>query len=185
MSDKEYRSLTLESGEEMTVQGYAIVFDAPSQTPDNGLPFNEVITRGALDAALMSDVHLLYSHDERSLPLARTKNGSLTLTVDEKGLFLRAKLPNTTAAKDFYESVKAGLVSGCSFGFKVPKGGDAYDPQTRTRTISRISHLFEVSATPFPAYPQTTLEARSKALHADPARAAALIKCNQILLKEF
>jgi len=80
------------------------------------------------------------------------------------GLEIKATLPDTAEARAVYEAVKRGDLSGMSFAFKVPDGGDRYDPNTNTntRTITKIEKVLECSVVPFPAYPTTSVEARSK-----------------------
>ena len=83
-------------------------------------------------------------------------------------------------------AIKRGDLTGMSFGFKVPEGGSHYDPKTNTRTITKIEKVYEVSIVPFPAYPQTSVEARSqiegvKKELESPERVQAKSKVNQIL----
>ena len=73
-----------------------------------------------------------------------------------------------------------------SFAFKVPEGGDSYDAKTKTRTIHKIEKVYEISVVPFPAYPQTSVEARSAIsgqAEAEKRRREAIIKANKILMK--
>ena len=72
-----------------------------------------------------------------------------------------ATLPDTESAREVYESVKRGDLTGMSFAFKIPEGGDSYDPKTNTRTITQIEKVYECSVVQFPAYGQTSVEARS------------------------
>ena len=75
-----------------------------------------------------------------------------------------------------------------SFAFKVPQGGDSYDPKTNTRTISKIEKVYEVSVCPFPAYPAASVEARKArqyGLNRLEALNNARILANIILAKEF
>ena len=75
-----------------------------------------------------------------------------------------------------------------SFAFKVPEGGDSYDAKTRTRTIHKIEKVYEISVVPFPAYPQTSVEARSAMSGQEGAerlRREAIIKANRILMKDI
>ena len=69
-----------------------------------------------------------------------------------------------------------------SFAFKVPPGGDKYNPKTNTREIFKIEKVYEISIVPFPSYPQTSVEARAIIQKVnDPKRAEMKIKINQIL----
>ncbi len=71
--------------EDMVIEGYALKFESPATY--YGL--TEVISKGALDEADMKDVPLRYNHEESHLILARTRNKSLELIVDEIGLKIR------------------------------------------------------------------------------------------------
>ena len=117
----------------------------------------------------MKDVPLKYNHDDSHLILARTRNGSLELSVDDKGLKIRAKLIDTSTNVDIYKSLKAGLLDKMSFAFTVADGGDSYDSNTRTRIITGIDRLYDVSVVDTPFYDKTEIYARSimKSLDSD------------------
>jgi len=155
----------------LILSGRPIIYDTPTSIMDGSGSYTEIISRGALDSADLSDVRLLYNHDFSKVPLARTPK-TMTLSVDGQGLTMRAELPDTEAAREVYEAVKRGDLSGMSFAFTVPDGGDSYNAATNTRTISKIAKVYECSVVPYPAYPTTSIEARS-------ARAAALTRQQQ------
>lgn len=95
------------------------------------------------------------------MPLAKTPR-TMKFFKSEKGLKMIAELPDTEEAKSVYTAVKRGDLSGMSFTFKVPpKGGDKFNPKTKTREIFKIEKIYEISIVPFPAYPQTSIEARA------------------------
>lgn len=177
---------TAEGAESLIIEGEAIVFDTPTLITDCIGSYTEVIKRGALEGCDMADSRLLYNHDLSRVPLARTPK-TMAFTVTEHGLQFRATLPDTSEARSVYESIKRGDITGCSFGFTVSNDGSNYDPATNTRTISKIDKLYEISVTPYPAYPSTSVEARS-ALQASKEHYRALqnlkIVCNTILRKE-
>ena len=149
-----------QSNDAMIIEGRAIVFDQPTTINDPVGSYTEVIERNALDGADLSDVRLLFNHDLNRVPLARTPK-TMSLSVDPVGMTIRATLPETESAREVYQSVKRGDLSGMSFAFKVPEGGDTYDAKTNTRTISKIEKVYECSIVQFPAYAQTSVEARS------------------------
>ena len=112
--------LTGDSEEKRTVEGYAILFGVTS----DGLPFEEVIERGALDGVVdKSDVFALMNHSQSRGVLARSKNGagSLSLSVDEKGLKYRFEAPKTALGDELLENIRRGEVSESSFCFDVEK----------------------------------------------------------------
>lgn len=154
-----------ESEERGIVEGYAVVYD--KKTDICGY-FEETIKRGALDNADLKDVPLLVNHDTDTIPVARSRrnNGSssMTLTVDEKGLKIRAELDlkNNARASELYSAIKRGDISGMSFMFTV-KTDEWTDEDTEypKRTIIEIAKVYEVSAVTFPAYSDTSIGARA------------------------
>lgn len=171
----------------LRLEGRPIVYDQPTRINDPAGDFIEVIRAGALEGADLSDARLLYNHDLNKVPLARTPK-TMQLICDPAGLRMVADLPDTPEANSVYTAVKRGDLSGMSFAFKVPQGGDSYDAETKTRTIHRIEKVYEISVVPFPAYPQTSVEARSAIngkKEAEKQRRAAIIKANMILMKDI
>ena len=133
----------------MEIKGYAAVFNSP-ETYD----YTEVIAPTAFDEADMSDVVLRYNHNDNFMVLARTRNKSLKLSVDEKGLFMDATLQDDVSThRDIYNSIKSGLIDKQSFAFIVEE--DEYDYDTDTRTITKIGKLFDVSVVDQPFYNAT------------------------------
>lgn len=167
----------------LIIQGLPVVYDKPATINSPVGQYTEIIRRGALDGADVSDSHLLYNHDLSKVPLAKTPK-TMQLVKSAAGLEMTASLPDTTEARSVHTAVLRGDLSGMSFAFKVPKGGDLWNYETRTREILKIEKVYEISITPFPAYPEASVEARSMVQEMnDGKRAAALIKCNQILSK--
>lgn len=173
--------------ESLYLIGQPIVYDQSTTINDPlGGSYTEIIKRGALDGADLSDVRLLYNHDTNRVPLARTPK-TMELKASAAGLEMKATLPNTETAKEVHEAVKRGDLSGMSFAFTVPAGGDTYDPKTNTRTISKISKVYECSVVVFPAYQQTSVEARAAqaaSMKSYKARQNAKILINNILKVE-
>lgn len=160
---REYRILTrafeaVDDGNEddCIVEGYATTFDAPY---DFGYESFECIRKSALDGADLSDVIFLYNHD--GLVLARQKNGSLGLSIDDKGLHVRANLNGTPTGRELYEAIKCGLVDSMSWCFSVPDGGWEYDQESRTSYVNKIGKVYDVSAVSIPADADTIISARS------------------------
>lgn len=157
----EFRSENLYENEgQMIVEGYGAVFDSPTVICDyDGIEYKEVIDRHALDAADFSKCCLKYNHEDNVPILARTRNGSLVTEIDNYGLKFRAKLFNTSAARDVYAIVKEGGLDKCSFAFTVKRA--EYDQQTHTRKILEIDKVFDISIVDIPAYDDTNVVARS------------------------
>lgn len=159
----EYRAASWRAGQDGTINGYAVVFDSRTvlyKDPETGLEYGEVIDSHALDGADMSDVVLRFDHQGHAL--ARTRGGSLRLSVDQHGLRVDADMTLSDEARSFYQEVKNGLIDKMSFAFTVAPEGDSWDSATRTRTVKRISRLFDVSLVTWPAYEQTQVSARSR-----------------------
>ena len=181
----ELRAVDSSESKGLVLEGKPIVYDSPTEIKELFGSYNEVIRAGALDGADLSDARLLYNHDVSKIPLARTPK-TMRFDLEPAGLKMIAELPDTRDGKSVYTAVKRGDLSGMSFAFKVAEGGSSYDAKTNTRTVTKIEKLYEVSIVPFPAYPQTSVEARAaiegvwNKLQA-PERAAARIKVNQIL----
>lgn len=146
----------LENSEDMIVEGYAVVFESVT---DLGW-CKEVIDRNAFSNCNMQDCVMKYNHNDNCLILARTRNNSLELIVDDKGLKIKAKLIDTTNNKDIYKMIQAGLLDKMSFAFTTRK--EEWEYETDTRKILEIDRLFDVSVVDIPAYDTTEIYARSK-----------------------
>lgn len=145
---------------EMIVEGRAIVYDSPTVMYEiDGVKYYEVIARGALDGADLTDVPFKYNHSDSVMIMARTRNKTLELIPDDQGLLIRANLANTTAGRDLYELIRRGDIDKMSFAFTVLEA--SYNRDTRTRTISKFKRIWDVSAVDIPAYQNTSISARS------------------------
>lgn len=127
----------------------------------------ESIARGAFTDSIKGDVRALYNHNS-DIVLGRTSAGTLELRDTEEGLWGRIKInPKDTQAMDAYQRVARGDISGCSFGFEIPVGGETTtirDDGTVHWTITKVDPLYEVSPCVFPAYEATSVSARAKDL---------------------
>ena len=150
-----------EAEDKMILEGYAIVFEEETLIGDEERGFREVISRDSLSKANMKDVPLKYNHMDSFLILARTKNKSLSLSIDDKGLKVRAELLNTTTNADVYKMVKAGLLDKMSFAFTVKKQSWDTDSKIPLRRIEEIDRLYDVSVVDLPAYEGTSIYSRS------------------------
>jgi len=137
------------------IEGHGALYDVRSL--DMG--FTEVIERGAFNAADMSDVRMLNDHLSHMI-LARTKSGTLTVSLDDDGLFYRGDVADTSFGRDLLVSVGRGDVDQSSFGFSVEKDDWDYSDGLLIRHILKVSSVVDVSPTAFPAYPQTHIDKR-------------------------
>lgn len=145
----------------MILEGYAIVFEEETLIGDEERGFKEVISRNALASTFMKDVPMKYNHMDSFLILARTKNKSLTLSIDNKGLKVHAELINTTSNEDVYKMVRAGLLDKMSFAFTVDKQSWDRSGNIPVRRIESIDRLYDVSVVDLPAYDGTSIYSRS------------------------
>lgn len=155
-----------ESGEKGNIiTGRPIVYESKT---DLGW-FDEIIERGALDGADLTDVRFLVNHDISKIPLARSRrnngNSTMQLSPDYEGMAIEVQLDteNNSEAKSLYSAVQRGDITGMSFMFSI----DDYEWENLesdhpTRHIKKIGSVVEVSAVTFPAYESTEINARSK-----------------------
>lgn len=170
MNNKDKREVRLadvkfeETEGKMILEGYAIVFEQETLIGDTKSGFKEVIDSRALTDTLMKDVPMKYNHMDNILILARTKNGSLALSVDNVGLKVHAELIDTTTNADIYKMVRAGLLDKMSFAFVVSKQSWDRSGDVPVRRILGIERLYDVSVVDLPAYDGTSIYSRSLAL---------------------
>ena len=145
------------------LRGHAAVFNSLSQPISIfGFSFRERMAPGAFsDSIARGDIAALWKHDS-SFPLGHTRNGTLTLSEDDRGLAIDLKPAATSYGKDLVALIERGDVSKMSFGFQVPKDGDSWDVENGEdiRTLRKVS-LIEVSPVAFPAYTATDISARA------------------------
>jgi len=149
----------------MTIGGYAIRFESPQTYTYAGQSYTEVIHRGALDKADMKLVPLRYNHNDSVIVMARTKNNSLRLIVDDLGLKIEADLIDTQSNRDLYKCISDGLIDEMSFAFLVAPGGDVWTYEDNydkvTREINEIEKIYDVSVVDEAFYKSTSVTARS------------------------
>ena len=161
-ADREFRSFKefeiRKDSEEMTVEGYAATFNDPTVMYSfDGIDYKEQIDDRAFEEADMSDVIFNYNHGGKVI--ARTRNKTLELKIDKKGLHIKAKLDGTEEGRKIYEEIKGGYIDRMSFAFTVSES--AYDSENHMRTIRKVKKLYDVSAVDIPAYDTTSISARS------------------------
>lgn len=154
-----------ETSEGMVFEGYAAVFDSPSEP----LPFTERIAPGAFKRSLRArnDIKLLWNHDSGQV-LASTRAKTLSIMEDERGLKVSASLPNTSLGRDTAELLRRGDVDSMSFGFSVIK--DKWNAEGSERTLEHV-RLHEVSIVAWPAYTATSGTTSVRALDRTAQRA--------------
>jgi len=128
--------------------------------------FKERIKPGAFEGVLGDDVRCLKNHDP-NLILGRTTNGTLRLKENTVGLHFENDMPDTTTGKDVREEVRSKLITGCSFAFTIAEEDWKYydDERVPERTILKVGKLYDVGPVTYPAYPDTSVAARSLESH--------------------
>lgn len=173
--DKEIRKVVDEQGverekefeverEDLYVEGYAVTFDKPTKIGNDENAWVEVIDRHAFDKCNFKDVCYKYNHGDSMGILGKPDNGSLTWRIDDKGVYVRNRLPDTQVGRDFYVLVRDGYITQQSFAFTV--ADEVIDNRSRPmqRRITEIDYCCDFSGVDRPAYDTTSLLARSKAM---------------------
>lgn len=171
-----------EEKKELYVEGYAVRFNSPTVLFEfGGVECKEQIDRHAFDEAQMDDVIFNYNHGGKVM--ARTRNGTLELKVDDDGLFIRARLDGTEEGRRLYDEIAGGYIDRMSFAFTVRE--ESFDKQTNTWTVQKVKRLYDTSAVDIPAYDDTSIEARRAAVEkAENERKKNLeLKKRQVALK--
>lgn len=170
MQNKEIRAFTFEVRAEQDEERGSILTGTPivyNEPTDLGW-YQEIIDDGALDDTDLRDVRFLVNHNTDMVPLARSRNNNANSTMQLEvvpglGMNIRVNLDteNNAEAKALYSAVERGDLDGMSFMFAVDKDmWEDLDSDHPTRHIVSFSKVFEVSAVTFPAYEQTSIQAR-------------------------
>lgn len=105
---------------------------------------------------------MLWNHNT-DIVLGSTENRTAYLSEDERGLHGPVEInEDDQAAKDAYARIARGDVRGCSFGFDIRGLEESWDEDGTYRTRLTDVDLYEVSPCTFPAYAQTSIQARAK-----------------------
>jgi HK97 family phage prohead protease len=156
------------SGDGRTLVGYAAVFDQPATIRDEFGQFEETISQGAFTRSLQTRPPVvMFEHGRHPLigtmPLGKLR----TARQDTTGLYIEVPLTDNWLIQPVRDAVRDGAVSGMSFRFTVPQGGDQWEQrsgQLDLRTI-RDANVSELGPVVFPAYTPTTASIRSLVEH--------------------
>lgn len=169
--NREYRNMTIEvrdpeegTEERKIVVGYASTFNEPYMLyKDDGWELWETVDPTAFDETDMSDVIMQYDHQGRVF--ARTRNNTLAVTPNDKGLFIEADLGGTEIGRALYEEIAGGYTDRMSFGFTVTADSEDREKDEETgvtkytRHIKSVGKLYDVSAVSLPANDGTSISA--------------------------
>lgn len=154
---------TVEDNGGLRVNGYVNLTEQTSEVlhTNRGHQFVEKISKGAFSKALQraTEIDFLVEHDNERI-LSSTRNNSLNLVEDDKGLFMSATISPTTWGKDYYTLIKDNIIKNFSFGFiALEDEWQERNDGLLERTVYDLD-LFEVSLVKNPAYTQSYVEAR-------------------------
>lgn len=141
------------------LEGYFIKYNSPARYGNED--FYEQVDPNALTETLANnkDIKCFYNHNY-DLILGRMANNTLDLRSDDIGLYGTVRLNlNDSMARDVYERVKRGDITGCSFGAWIED--EDYDKDQKLITVRKV-RLEEVSVCPLPFYDSTSISARAK-----------------------
>lgn len=172
-TDREYRNLANIQADEADyiVTGQFTTYDSPYmlysfEEPEARYEVWEIVDRHAFDECDVSDVIMQYDHEGRVF----ARNTNETLALDFNIPLMTAMLGGTEIGRQLHEEIKGGYTTKMSFGFKVADSirteeiieNEGQKPIVKvTRTISKISKLYDVSAVSLPANDQTSISARA------------------------
>lgn len=169
---------------EMVIEGRAVVFNETTvlfEYHDSfdgvDVRFEEEIDPHAFDDADKRNLFFKVNHEDSIVPCARYKEGrtgpgTMSLSIREDGLYFQANLANTQTSRDTYELVRSEVLTEMSFAFTISASETTQTEEKREgkcnlitlhRKVTKIDHLYDVSAVCNPAYANTSLYARSRA----------------------
>src|SRR5690625_3907418 len=150
---------TRSENEDKVIEGYFAVFNSETELFPGAF---EEIAPGSFDNTLSNDIRALINHDT-AFVLGRNKSNTLELKVDSRGLWGSIKINEKDSdAVNLYERVKRGDVDNCSFGFNILKEDTDFRDDGSVKWTIREIDLHEVSIVTFPAYGETSVQARMK-----------------------
>jgi len=154
----------LEEDSKLIIEGYPIVYERYADI----WCFKEIIRKGAATNALKQSNELVLWDHESGQPMAARKNGTLEAKEDEKGVFIRADVSKTVWGRQGHEAIKNGVIDQMSFAFDVEKDHWMYEDfdeiEIEVREILEFRTLYDYSPVSYPAYEDTTVQARCKEL---------------------
>lgn len=138
----------------------------------------EEISDTAFDEADLSDVVFNVNHGDGNHAVARTRNGTLTLTKQNDGMHCVVKLSkNNPRCVQVYEDVREGLLDKMSFAFTIDE--QSFSDKESCYFVRKVGKVFDVSAVEHPAYDSTFISARRK------SELEAVAKREQAVAKEL
>ena len=145
-------------GEKLKIEGYFAVFGDKYEMWPGAV---EEIAPGAFATTIKSDdIRALINHDT-TLVLGRNTAGTLELREDEHGLWGSIEInPKDSDAMNAHARVERGDVNQCSIGMDILEEVTDYLEDGSVHWTIKSVKLYEVSICTFPAYEETSVEAR-------------------------
>jgi HK97 family phage prohead protease len=155
--------------EKVALQGYATIFERTYDMWDMFGPYQEGISRGALDESLAAKPDVAFLVNHKGVTMARSTAGTLELAADSTGLAVVAYLnPKRQDVQDLVHAIEDRDVDQMSFAFRIPEGGGRWSDDFSQFWISKADiHRGDVSAVNYGANPYTSIAARSGSVLAD------------------
>lgn len=145
-------------GSRLLFTGYASVVDQPYQMCDWAGPYEEVVQGTAFTKTLSEspDVILCLNHDWNAAPMARTKPGTMRLSVDSTGLLCEADVdPKRSDVYILQSAMEAEELDAMSFAFWVIR--QTWSPDYMQRDILELDmDGGDAAVVTHPANPLTT-----------------------------
>lgn len=143
--------------------GVASTVEQPYKMYDWYGEYDEVVDAGAFDATLDATPDVAFLTNHRGTTMARTKSGTLELSVDRSvGLISDAYCnPERTDVKDLAHAITDRDVDEMSFAFRIVRG--QWSPDYMEYRILEVDlDRGDVSAVNYGANPNTSISARAK-----------------------
>lgn len=165
------------TGDGLTLEGYAAVFDTPTRINSWEGEFDEQISRGAFKRTIGARKPVLqfdHGHDARTgtVPIGAIEE----LREDEKGLFVRARLFDNPVVEPIRQAIAGGAIDGMSFRFRVnDESWQRRSGDVDLRVVREVE-LYELGPVVFPAYDATSVGMRSMLANLDGEDVARLLR---------
>jgi HK97 family phage prohead protease len=157
-----------EANDGLTLEGYAAVFDSPTQISERGEDFMEVIQRGAFKKTLRERKPvLMFDHGQHPLIGQMPIGTIIKAQEDARGLYISARLFDNFMVQPVRDAIADEAITGMSFRFTRALR-DRWDPprdqalgkgKLRTRTLLELP-VPELGPVVFPAYRDTSVSVR-------------------------
>ena len=150
-----------ETGDGLTLTGYAAVFNRSTMIDNWEGRFEEKIRPGAFKRSINAKMPVLQFEHGRHPLLGSMPLGQITkLREDEHGLYVEARLADNWLIQPVRDAIASGAIDGMSFRFQVVRDSINESGDIPVRTLEEVK-LLELGPVVFPAYEATTVGVRS------------------------